>query len=100
MSCIESSDCHPGLFQEYHRAGVRNRAQGWRNFVQSLPQGCSGGHACNSQGLTEVIVIPAVRYGFKIAFPHRQKPHITAEDIVKTNAPELPGKGIHGLGRQ
>ena len=74
--------------------------QGGRNLVQTLPQGFSRGDACNSQGLTEVVVVPAVRYGFKIAFPHCQKPYITTQDIVKTNAADLPGKSIHSLGRQ
>src|SRR5208283_5300752 len=100
MPGIERGDGHLGFFQEFHRANVSKATQGRGNLVQALPQRFSGGDACNSQGLTEVVVVPAVCYGFKIAFPHCQKPHIATHDIVKTNAADLPWKSIDSLGRQ
>ena len=46
------------------------------------------------------MIIAAVRYRLKITLSHCQKSHITAEDIVSTNAADFSGKGLNGLGRQ
>src|SRR5208337_1662235 len=100
MSSIERGDGHPGFFQESHRAGIGKTPEGGRNLVQTLPQGFSGGDTCNSQGLNEVVVIPAVRYCLEIAFPHCEKPYVTTKDIVKADAACTDGERIPGLGRQ